>query len=164
MRKARPETLPADADVFSHLAKDVTTHLLIGVDQGKRNGVAIFESNEERNAGHSKALEESDLPVTPEDRREVVEAVVRADKKATLVAYWGEVAFRDGVFDPVEVINENMENGKRLAKPIYKALMILKDEVKEKSWKKVPKDILCCFVYAYDILPLPSNTLPEGYC
>ena len=153
--------LPETQTEKAQFCRAVTTSLLIEFAKKERGG------------GHV-VFEKASLPPEPqqEPKPDVEEVCVPMENvspepsktnshdRASACSYWGHKLITDEKIDPKRVISRRLD-AHTLPRSSFGALMQLKDDYKVERWQDIDLETLACFVYAEELLNLPSDKMPD---
>ena len=152
--------LPESRTERANFCRAVTTSLLIEFGKKEKDCHVVFEKPKPKRVVKEEvveSIEASDSTVKPS----VEPSVVNSHEKAGLCSYWGRKLIEDEQIDPKRVIARKL-NTHSLPKGVYAHLMSLREDYKVERWQDIDIETLACFVYAEELMHLPSDKIPEG--
>jgi len=156
--------LPETRTERASFCRAVTTSLLIEFAIQERDNRVVFEKaipKEEVVSQPSESLSEPDEVQDSTVKPSSEAPKMNPHDRAGLCSYWGKELIETEKIDPKRLIARKLSTH-TLPKSVYAHLMSLKEDYHVDKWQDIDIETLACFVYAEELIPLPSDKIPEG--
>jgi len=160
--------LPETRTEKAQFCRAVTTSLLIEFAIQERDNHAVFEKAIPKEVVVDEVVSQPSMSVG--ETKEVLDSTVKESSEppkmnphdnAGLCSYYGKKLIEEEKIDPVRVISRRLD-ARTLPRGTYAMLMQLKDDYKVQRWQDIDSETLACFVYAEELMQLPSDKIPDG--
>lgn len=153
------DMLPESVGEKAQFCRAVTTSLLIEFAKKEREGLAVFERTPPKPEPKVESI--SDGGVESVEKPSPVPSKMNSHDRAGLCSYWGKILIEEDKIDPKRVISRKLD-AHMLPTGSFASLMRLKEDYKVKRWQDIDIYTLACWVYAEELMHLPSDKIPEG--